>query len=175
MNTKPEYYMGLTKTFKKNIKAVKITLEQNHEKENGLHVHILMQFSTRHDLSREQFVKHFGSDSVHIASKPNKEALMNAIVYVAKTGNYIEWCVFEHRGVELKDSAEEYRFMRLVKSIEDARLYFNKSIQENYSNAKPYMERVQEKDTMMSRYLLEHKALCRNLVKQEEEARKKVI
>ncbi len=39
------------------------------------------------------------------------------------------------------------------------------------------MERVQEKDTMMSRYLLKNKALCRNLVKQEKEwieaARKK--
>ncbi len=60
---------------------------------------------------------------------------MAAIVYVAKAVNYIEWGVFEHRGVEIKGDADEYCFMRSVGSIDDAIKYFNKCIQENYSSA----------------------------------------
>ncbi len=91
-----------------------VAVEENYEEGKGIHVHILMQLTTEPDLSRAAFVRHFNSECVNIAAKSNKEDLMAAIGYVAKTGNYIEWGVFEHRGVEIKGDAKEYRFMRFV-------------------------------------------------------------
>ncbi len=55
-NENSEYCMGLAKSFKSNVRAFKVALEKNHEEGKELYAHMLIQFSTRHEISRKQFL-----------------------------------------------------------------------------------------------------------------------
>ncbi len=176
-HSKKEYWMNLAQKFRENVQAVICSVEENFKEGKGIHVHILMQFTTRQQISKKQFEEHFNKGNVdpkfnlNLIPKMGKKAIINAICYTAKTGNYLEFGGFEWRGVEFKGNKEEYRFCLLVHSVEDAIIYFQKNIRENYSKSAPYMAKIMETDTMMQRYLLKNKGVFNNLLKIEKEWR----
>ena len=130
-NNHKDYWLDKGMAFRSNVVACLVGLEENHEEGKGLHAHIVIQFSTKQKLSRDNFVKHFGTDTLHIATKPNKDALLMALGYVSKTGNVAQKGIFTHRGIEIDTNPEVYRFNYSVKNVADAMAYFRKVICEN--------------------------------------------
>ena len=154
-NESMEYWLEKGKTFRSNVNAVLVGLESNHEEEKGLHAHIVIQFSTRQDLSRKQFVDHFESDTIHIAVKPSKDALLMALGYVSKTGNTKQWGEFMYRGQPLDSNPEVYKFQYQVKSVPDAIRYFHKVIKEHIKN-KNVIDDFAEREDAIGIWLQQH-------------------
>ena len=162
-----DYWLEKARTFKPNVQAVLVGLEENHEEEKGLHAHIIIQFTTNQELSRRQFVKHFGTDSLHIAKKPSKDALLMALGYVSKTGNTKQWGEFLFRGTPLDANPEIYKFNYQVKSIDDGLRYFDKVIKENLTKDRNIIEKYAERDDDIGRWLRKHASHTRTLIKLE--------
>ena len=153
------------KSFRSNVNAVLVGLEKNHEEEKGLHAHIVIQFTTRQDLSRKQFVDHFESDTLHIAVKPNKDALLMALGYVSKTGNIKQWGEFMYRGRPLDSSPEVYKFQYQVKSKEDGIRYFHKVIKENMYTNKNIIKEYAKRDDAIGIWLQKNPTVVKTLHK----------
>ena len=159
-----DYWLERGKKFRSNVSAVLVGLEENHEEGKGLHVHIVIQFTTRQKLAREQFVDHFGTDSLHIASKPSKDALLMALGYVSKTGNTKQWGDFVYRGIALDPNPEVYRFQYQVKSVEDGIRYFHKVIKEHIKD-EDIIEKFAEREDAIGIWLQQHSTHRNTLVK----------
>lgn len=164
-NIRLDYWLGLAKNFRSNVQAALVGLEENHEEGKGLHAHIVMQFSTRIDLGRSQFVKHFGSDSIHIATKPGKEAIVMALGYVSKTGTTSQFGEFMFRGVALESNPEVYRFNYQVKKVDDGLKYFHKVIKENIKTNKNIIKEMAKREDAIGRWLQKHNSYTKTLHK----------
>ena len=163
-NPSLDYWLGKARKFRSNVSAVLVGLEENHEEDKGLHVHIVIQFTTSQDLSRKQFVDHFGSDSIHIATKASKDAIVMALGYVSKTGNVRQYGDFMFRGVPLDPNPEVYRFQYQVKSIEDGLRYFEKVIKEHIKD-EDIIEKFAEREDAIGRWLRRHVTHTNTLIK----------
>jgi hypothetical protein len=98
-------------------------------------------------------VKHFGTDSLHIATKPNKDALLMALGYVVKAGHHKQLGTFSHRGVDLDPNPEVYRFNYLVKDVDDAHVYFEKVIKENLGSDRTIIDKYAKREDAIGRWL----------------------
>jgi len=166
-NNSKDYWLEKGMRFRNNVVACLVGIEENHEENKGLHAHIIMQFSTQQQMSRRQCVKHFGTDSIHIATKPNKNALVMALGYISKTGNTAQSGSFIYKGVPLEATPEVYRFKYRVKSITDGLEYFEEVIKEHISTKESIIERAGEKDNAIGRWLREHERHAKTLQKIE--------
>lgn len=156
-NSKKDYWIEKARTFRKNVVAVLVGLEENHEEGKGIHAHIFIQFSTKQMLSRKQFVDHFETDCLHISTRKSKDDLMQGLGYVSKTGNTSQYGVFTYRGQELDTNPEVYRFKYEVQSIEDGMRYFDKVIQENLGKDENIIEKFEERNDDIGRWLRQHR------------------
>lgn len=161
------YWLKKGMEFRQNTVACLVGMEENHEEEKGLHAHIVMQFSTKQKLSRKQFVDHFGTDSLHISTKPNKEALLMALGYISKTGNTKQSGVFTHRGVEIDPNPEVYRFQYQVKTVDDGLRYFQKVIEEYINSDEDIIAKMIERKDAIGRWLQRHPTHFKTLQKLE--------
>jgi len=164
-NKDKDHWLKLGMSFRENTVACLVGLEENHEEEKGLHAHIVMQFSTIQRLSRKQFVDHFGTDSLHIATKPGKQALLMALGYVSKTGNVKQAGTFTHRGVKLSSNLEVYRFQYRVKTVMDAQRYFKEIIKANLKRNKNIIKEYAERDDPIGDWLCAHPTTTTSLHK----------
>lgn len=164
-NDSKTYWLEKAKTFRSNVVATLVGMEENHAEGKGLHAHIVIQFSTKQKLSRKQFVEHFGTDSLHIATKPSKNALLMALGYVSKTGNTAQHGKFTSRGVELDADPEIYRFKYQVTDKMSAARYFSKVIKENLKKNKNIIEDYAKRDDEIGYYLSTHPVLMRAMHK----------
>ena len=148
-----EHWVEKARSFRSNVVAVLVGLEENHAERKGVHAHIFVQFSTKQKLSRKQFVEHFGTDSLHISTRKSKDGLLQGLGYVSKTGNTAQYGRFTHRGVELDENPEVYRFKYEVQSVEDGMRYFDKVIKENLGKDKNIIKRYARRDDDIGRWL----------------------
>ena len=152
-NEDKTYWLEKARTFRANVVAVLVGLEENHAEGKGVHAHIFVQFSTKQRLSRKQFVEHFGTDSLHISTRRSKDDLLQGLGYVSKTGNIDQYGTFMYRGAELDTNPEVYRFKYQVKSVEDGMQYFDKVIQENLGKDKNIIKRYARRNDAIGRWL----------------------
>ena len=164
-NESLDYWLELGKTFRSNVSAVLVGLEKNHQEEKGLHAHIVIQFTTTLQLYRTQFVKHFGSDSLHIATKPSKDALIMALGYVSKTGNTKQIGEFMYRGQPLDSNPEVYKFNYQVKSKMDGIRYFKKVIEENLEKDKNIIKDMAKRKDAIGDWLVANPTVTNSLHK----------
>jgi hypothetical protein len=164
-NDSKTYWLERAKTFRSNVVAALVGMEENHAEDKGLHAHIVIQFSTKQFLSRKQFVEHFCTESLHIATKPNKNALLMALGYVSKTGNTDQYGKFTHRGLELSDNPEVYRFQYQVTDKMSAIKYFKKVIKENLKTNKNIIKEYAKRDDKIGDYLVANPTLTNSLHK----------
>ena len=164
-NDSHEYWLQLAKSFRSNVQAVLVGLEENHEEEKGLHAHIVIQFTTKQQLFRRQFVDHFGSNCINIQTKANKESLVMALGYVSKTGNTKQYGDFMYKGVPLDANPEVYRFNYQVKTKDDAIKYYQKVIEENLKKNKNVILELAKRKDAIGRYLVAHPTLMNSLHK----------
>jgi len=162
-NDSKAYWLEKGMAFRSNTVACLVGMEENHEEDKELHAHIIIQFSTKQKLTREQFVKHFGIDSLHIATKPNKEALMMALGYISKTGNTEQRGVFTHRGIELDTNPEVYRFQYQVQGIDDGLSYFRKVIKEHIGTKEGIIKKAEKRDDAIGSWLQKHQGHFKTL------------
>jgi len=167
-NDSKEYWLDKGMAFRSNTVACLVGLEENHKEEKGLHAHIMIQFSTKQFLSRKQFVEYFGTDSLHIATKKDKQALLEGLGYVAKTGNIIQEGIFTYRSVELDPNPDVYKFNYQVKTIDDGLKYFQKVIEESISSEEDIIASIAEKGNGIGRWLLARPGHMRSLQKLEK-------
>ena len=163
-NEDKDYWLEKGMCFRSNVVACLVGMEQNHEEEKGLHCHIVIQFSTKQYLSRKQFVEHFGTDSLHISTKPSKDALMMALGYVSKAGNVVQEGIFTHRGLELDMNPEIYRFNYQVKSVDDGIRYFHKVIKENLGD-KNIIKKYAKREDAIGVWLQKNRVHTNTLIK----------
>ena len=156
-NDDKAYWVDKARTFRANVVAVLVGLEENHAEGKGVHAHIFVQFSTLQKLSRKQFVEHFGTDSLHVSTRKSKDDLMQGLGYVSKTGNTEQYGVFTYRGMEIHTDPEVYRFKYLVKNIEDGMQYFDKIIQENLGKDKNIIKRYARRNDAIGRWLRQNR------------------
>ena len=154
-NNSKEYWIGKARTFRANVVAVLVGLEENHEEGKGVHAHIFIQFSTKQKLSRKQFVEHFGTDSLHIGTRKTKDDLLQGLGYVSKTGHTAQYGTFTYRGVELDTNPEVYRFKYQVQTVDDGLRYFSKVIKENFGNPN-IIKKFARRDDDIGRWLQRH-------------------
>jgi len=166
-NDSKEYWLDKGMSFRYNTVACLVGMEENYAEGKGLHAHIVIQFSTKQTLSRKQFVEHFGTDSLHVATKPNKEALIMALGYVSKTGNMAQRGVFTYKGVDIDANPEVYRFKYQVKSVGDAFQYFHKVICEHIGSAGSVIEKIEERGDEIGIWLQRHSTHYKTLVRLE--------
>lgn len=164
-NNSKTYWLEKGKIFRRNTVACLVGLEENHAEDKGLHAHIVIQFSTKQKLSRKQFVDHFGTDSLHIATKPNKEALLMALGYVSKTGNTAQHGTFMYRGTALDSDPEVYRFQYQVKTIPDGLRYFHKVIKEHIDKDKNIIKKYAKREDAIGIWLQQHRTATTTLHK----------
>lgn len=150
-----DFWLEKGMSFRPNTVACLVGLEENHEEGKGLHAHIVIQFSTRQKLSRKQFVDHFGTDSLHIAVKPNKNAIVMALGYVVKAGTFKQEGDFIFRGEPLESNPDVYRFQYTVQNVDDGLRYFRKVIRENITD-KSIIEKYAERDDIIGDWLRKH-------------------
>ena len=163
-NPDKEYWVDKGKYFKDNVKAVLVGIEENHQERKGVHAHIVIQFTTRQDLSRRQFVKHFGTDSIHIAPKADKNALIMALGYVSKTGNNRSFGTFTYKGIEIPKDPDVLRFKHLVRNREDGMEYFRKVVKENIKKGEVgIIEKFAERDDPIGTWLQINPACTKKL------------
>ena len=148
-----KYWVDKGKSFRQNVVAVIVGVESNHEEDKGNHVHIFLQFSTKQDLSRRQFIKHFGSDCIHISPRKTRHEVFQGLGYVSKTGNVLQHGIFSYRGVDIEADPVVYRFTYEVKGVDDAFKYFAKVIQE-YVDKDPFIiEKMHARNDAIGRWL----------------------
>ena len=164
-NENQSYWLEKAKTFRSNVVAALVGVEANHEEEKGVHAHIVVQFTTKQRLSREQFVKHFGTNSVHISTPKNKDGLLNLLGYVSKTGNTEQYGVFTHRSIPLSANPEVYRFQAQVKTKLDAIAYFQKVIKENLHVDRNCIQKYAAREDAIGQYLVAHPSVTSSLIK----------
>lgn len=164
-NESKDYWLAKAKTFRVNVVAALVGLEANHEEEKELHAHIVMQFSTAQKLTREQFVAHFSTDSLHISTPKNKDGLLNILGYASKTGNTEQYGVFTHRSIPLSTNPEVYRFQAQVKKIEDGLAYFHKVIKENLHTDRNIIKKYAAREDAIGIWLQKHPSHKRTLEK----------
>ena len=121
-----KYWIEKGMSFRSNTSACLVGIESNHTEEKDLHAHIVLQFTTSQDMDRKMFVKHFGTDSLHVTAKTSKNALLIALGYVSKTGNIQQIGDFVYRGVPIDSNPEVYKFNYQVANIDDGLRYFHK-------------------------------------------------
>ena len=156
------------KTFRPNLVAYIVGLEENHKKAKGLHVHMLLQYSTKQDLGRGQFLKHFESEAVNVrAPGKGKQNILNLMSYVSKTGNIKKYGDFIYRGSVLTSDPVELYFQTQVKSTSDAIAFFQKKIKESINSRNGVIEETVLKENAIGRYLLARPALRKELEKVE--------
>lgn len=164
-NPSLDYWIDKARKFRSNVSAVLVGLEENQEEDKGLHAHIVIQFTTRQDLSRKQFVEHFGSDTLHIATKASKDAIVMALGYVSKAGTTKQWGEFVFRGIPLDPNPEVYRFQYQVKTKIDAVKYFHKVIKENLKDNKNVIKEMAKREDSIGAFLVANPALTNSLHK----------
>ena len=160
------YWVDLGMKFKVNAVACLVGLEENNKEGKGVHAHIVIQFSTKQKFSREQVVKHFGSDSVHITiMKRGKADLLNVLGYASKTGETKQQGLFSYRGENIAEDPEVYRFSYMVKNRTDATEYFKKVIEENLYKDKNIIKKLAKGKNLIGTYLVNNPTLTRSLHK----------
>ena len=147
------YWIEKARSFRSNVVAVLVGMEENSAEGKGVHAHIFVQFNTKQRLSRKQFVEHFSTDSLHISTRKSKDDLLQGLGYVSKTGNIAQYGTFTHRGVELDENPEVYQFKYEVQSVEDGMRYFDKVIKENLEKDKNIIKRYARRDDDIGRWL----------------------
>lgn len=157
INEDINFWLEKGRSFRANVVAVLVGMEENYAEGKGIHAHIFVQFSTYQKLSRKQFVEHFGTDSLHISTRKSKDDLLQGLGYVSKTGNTAQEGTFTYRGVELDTNPEVYRFKYLVKNIEDGLQYFDKVIKENLGKDKNVIKRYARRDDAIGRWLRQNR------------------
>ena len=162
-NSSKGYWLRKTSEFRKNVVAVLVGLEENHEDDKGIHAHIFIQFSTKQRLSRKQFVEYFGTDSVHISTRKCKDDLLQGLGYVSKTGNTDQYGVFTYRGMEIDTDPEVYRFNYQVQNVKDGIAYFYKVIRENLGNDKNIIKKFAKRDDAIGRWLMQNRQHTKSL------------
>jgi len=167
-NRSKDYWIEKGMTFKINVVACLVGLEENNEEEKGLHAHIVIQFSTRQQLNRKQFVEHFGTDSIHFSKPQNKHGILEVLGYASKTGNSKQTGMFTYRDVSLEADPEVYKFNYQVKSVSDGLKYFEKVIDESISSEEDIIAGVAEKKDGIGRWLRERPGHMRTLQKLEK-------
>ena len=165
-STDKAFWLDKAITFRSNVVAALVGLEANHQEDKGIHAHIVIQFSTRQNLTRNQFIKHFGTDNLHISTPSNKDGLLNILGYAAKTGNTTQYGTFTHRSIPLSTNPEVYRFQAQVKTKDDAIAYFQKVIKEHLKdNNEEIIEDMAAREDAIGRYLVANPMLARSLTK----------
>ena len=166
-NPDKEYWVDKARTFRSNVVAVLVGLEENHEEGKGIHAHIFIQFSTKQTLSRKQFVEHFGTDSLHISTRKSKDDLLQGLGYVSKTGNTAQYGTFTYRGVDIDTDPEVYRFNYQVHSKIDAIRYFKKVIKESLvtKNNKNIIKEYAKREDAIGDYLVANPTVTNSLHK----------
>ncbi len=164
-NEDKAYWLEKARTFRANVVAALVGLEENHEEGKGVHAHIFVQFSTRQILSRKQFVEHFGTDSVHVSTRASKDDLLQGLGYVSKTGNIAQWGTFTYRSMPIDTNPEVYRFNYQVKTIEDGLQYFDKIIKEHLGKDKNIIKKFAKRDDAIGRWLRKHNQHAKTLHK----------
>lgn len=161
-------WLERARKFKKNVVACLVGLEENHEEAKGLHVHILIQFSTRQKFDRDQIVECFdvqASDSINFKGPENsKESIMNVLGYVSKTGNTEQFGNFSCRGTKFESNTTDYRFAYSVKSVIDGLTYFKKVLKEKVRNEVDVMLRLKKEDSLVGTWLSKHPSAFKELV-----------
>lgn len=156
-----DYWIQKARSFRSNVVAVLVGLEENHGEGKGVHAHIFVQFSTKQRLSRNQFEEHFGSDmytgSLHISTRKSKDDLLQGLGYVSKTGNTVQYGAFTYRGLKLDTDPEVYRFKYQVQSVEDGLEYFAKVIKENFGKDRNIIKKYAKRDDAIGRWLQRHR------------------
>ena len=163
-NKDKQYWIEKARAFRVNVAAVLVGVEENHQERKGVHAHIVIQFTTQQKLSRKQFMDHFGTDAIHIAPKPDKNALVMALGYVSKTGNTAQWGEFVYRGMALDADPEVYRFNYMVKDIDGGLAYFKKAIDENLSKDKNLIKKYAKRKDAIGTWLQKHKSHAKTLI-----------
>jgi len=164
-NDDKAYWLEKARTFRANVVAALVGLEENHEEGKGVHAHIFVQFTTRQTLYRNQFEKHFGTDSVHVSTRASKDDLLQGLGYVSKTGNIAQWGIFTYRSVPIDTNPEICRFNYQVKTIDDGLAYFYKVIRENIGKDKNIIENFAKRDDAIGRWLTKNTQIKRSLHK----------
>ena len=166
-NSSKDYWLAKAREFRSNVVACLVGVEENYDEGKGVHVHIMLQFSTRQKLSRAQFVKYFGTDCLHIATKKDKSALLIGLGYISKTGNVVQGGTFTYRGLELDVDPEVHRFNYQTRTTMDAVAYFQKVIKESIDDPRDVITRLSKEQNDIGRYLLTHPSLKRSLLELE--------
>ena len=156
-NEDKNYWIEKARTFRANVVAVLVGLEENHKEGKGVHAHIFVQFSTIQKLSRKQFVDHFATDSLHISTRKSKDDLMQGLGYVSKTGNIAQYGTFTHRGLQIDANPEVYRFNYQVKTVKDGLQYFEKVIKEHLGKNKNIIKEFAKRDDDIGRWLRQNR------------------
>lgn len=159
------FWLNKAITFRANVIAALVGLEVNHQEDKGIHAHIVIQFSTRQNLTRNQFIKHFGTDNIHISTPKNKDGLLNILGYAAKTGNTTQHGTFTHRSIALSTNPEVYRFQAQVKTKMEAAAYFQKIIEEHLDKDKNIIRNMAKRKDAIGQYLLTNPTLTSSLHK----------
>ena len=148
-----EYWLGKGYTFRPNVVACLVGLEENHEEGKGLHAHIVIQFSTKQDISRKQFVEWFGNDNPHVTSPTNKHDLLHMLGYIVKAGKHAQRGQFTYRGKPIDSNPEIYRFHHQVKGGMDGLEYFEKIIIERLEDAELVIDTYAKRQDDIGRWL----------------------
>jgi len=164
-NDDKAYWLEKAKTFRANVVAVLVGLEENHAEGKGIHAHIFVQFSTVQKLSRKQFVDHFGTDSIHMSTRKGKDDLLQGLGYVSKTFNTAQEGVFTYRGVDIDADPEVYRFKYKVRSVEDGLDYFYKVIRESLGKDKNVIKNYARRNDAIGRWLVKNRQHTNSLHK----------
>ena len=151
------YWLDKARNFRANVVAALVGMEENHEEGKGVHAHIFIQFSTKQKISRKQFEKHFGTDSVHFKTRKGKENLLQGLGYVSKTGNTAQYGTFTYNSLPIDENPEVYAFNYQVKCIKDAMQYFDKVIKENLGKDKNIIKNYAKRDDDIGRWLRQNR------------------
>lgn len=157
INEDINFWLEKGRSFRANVVAVLVGMEENYAEGKGVHAHIFVQFSTYQKLSRKQFIEHFGTDSLHISTRKSKDDLLQGLGYVSKTGNTLQYGTFLYRGVELDADPEVYRFKYQVETVEDGLAYFSKVIKEYLGKDKNVIKKYAKRDDAIGRWLQRHR------------------
>ena len=155
-NDSLEYWLDKGMEFRPNAVACLVGLEENHEEGKGLHAHIMIQFSTKQDISRKQFVEWFGTESVHVTSPTNKHDLLHMLGYIVKAGKHKQEGQFTYRGKPIDADPEIYRFHHQVKDSMDGLEYFEKIIVEHLEDAELVIDTYAKRQDDIGRWLRKH-------------------
>jgi hypothetical protein len=161
------YWLEIAKEFRINPQGVLVGIEENQEEGKGVHAHIVMQFTTRQNLVRQQFVKHFGTDAIHISSPKTKKDMVTILGYASKTGNTAIWGEFTYKNVAIDINPVVARFNYQVDDIDSALQYFEKVIEENLVSETRVINQYALRKDDIGRWLRKHPSHRRTLEEAE--------